>query len=466
MKKALKLLMLTISILLVSTSVFATEYGTMLISSMDDQTVIMGAPSNEIQVQLNGEYLDFTDENGQKVVPQIINDRTMVPMRKIFEVLGATITWDGDTKTVTGVKDNVTISLQIDNLVATKNANGVEEKITLDSAPTIVNGRTLVPVRFIAESLEKKVGWDAENRTVIVIDTSIAENMLKEKASNLYEYLTLDLVKINTCEMSLNLKGNVKYEDKETSKNNTSLNFVGDMDIKLSETVLAYDLELSFTGKGTLIERLKAQNIEKVKMNVIMDLTNNVMYAKIDGLQEFEEYGDKWIKADLGEDAETVKAALEMARKQDTTDMDVLVATLLPEDSLTVSSYTEYNTVMELLAMFMGNENFKISGRTDKTYTYSFDFSDIVKLLADQLGDTFDLELDENEFDFKVGFEIKVQNGVEKETSANLELATSTQEESLKIEVEVDGKLESYNEKVTVNMPKTSEVTELVVSND
>ena len=50
-----------------------------------------------------------------------------------------------------------------------KNESGEETEIKLDSAPTIVNGRTLVPVRFIAESLEKKVGWDAENKTVIII---------------------------------------------------------------------------------------------------------------------------------------------------------------------------------------------------------------------------------------------------------------------------------------------------------
>ena len=76
MKKFLKLLMLTISILMVSVPVFAGN-----------------ANTNPIQVQLDGNYIDFTDNMGNKVEPKMINSRTMVPMRKIFEVLGAEVEW-------------------------------------------------------------------------------------------------------------------------------------------------------------------------------------------------------------------------------------------------------------------------------------------------------------------------------------------------------------------------------------
>ena len=55
-------------------------------------------------VQLNGEVIDFKDENGNIVNPQIINDRTMVPLRKIFELLGCNIEWNGSTKTVIATK--------------------------------------------------------------------------------------------------------------------------------------------------------------------------------------------------------------------------------------------------------------------------------------------------------------------------------------------------------------------------
>ena len=63
------------------------------------------------KVQINGTIIDFTDENGNKVEAQLINSRTMVPLRKIFEVLGCDISWDGATKTVTAQNLEKTIRL-------------------------------------------------------------------------------------------------------------------------------------------------------------------------------------------------------------------------------------------------------------------------------------------------------------------------------------------------------------------
>lgn len=112
--------------------------------------------SDAIKVNLNGKAVSFD------VAPQIINDRTMVPMRAIFEAMGAAVEWDGDTRTVTSVKGDTTISMTIDNAVMTVNGNG----ITLDSVPTIVDDRTLVPVRAIAEAFGSTVDWKADTKTV------------------------------------------------------------------------------------------------------------------------------------------------------------------------------------------------------------------------------------------------------------------------------------------------------------
>ncbi len=98
------------------------------------------------------------------VPPQIINDRTMVPLRAIFEALGAQVDWNGDTRTITGTKGDTTITMQIDNLTMTK--NGAES--ALDTPPQIVNDRTLVPVRAIAESFDCTVDWNGDTRTVTI----------------------------------------------------------------------------------------------------------------------------------------------------------------------------------------------------------------------------------------------------------------------------------------------------------
>ena len=88
----------------------------------------------------------------------------MVPLRAIFEALGADVDWDDATKTITAVKGETTIKMQIGNDKMTR--NGTES--TLDSAPVIIDSRTLVPVRAIAESFGSDVSWDGETKTVII----------------------------------------------------------------------------------------------------------------------------------------------------------------------------------------------------------------------------------------------------------------------------------------------------------
>ncbi|MCD8181614.1 MAG: hypothetical protein LUF26_09105 [Firmicutes bacterium] len=98
------------------------------------------------------------------VPAQIIDDRTMVPLRAIFEALGASVEWDGDTQTVTSVKGDITVKLTIGENAIYKNGVATE----LDVAGQIVDDRTLVPVRAIAESFDSDVAWDADTQTVTI----------------------------------------------------------------------------------------------------------------------------------------------------------------------------------------------------------------------------------------------------------------------------------------------------------
>ena len=143
-------------------------------------------------VQVNGEILDFTDSNGNKVEAQIINDRTMVPLRKIFEVLNCEVDWDGETQTVIATKGNQKITLQIGNEVAevSDTDTSTKREVTLDSAPVIVEGRTLVPFRFIGESLGMEVAWDGANSTAIIIDYDSFAELIKAKNKTLYDLFT------------------------------------------------------------------------------------------------------------------------------------------------------------------------------------------------------------------------------------------------------------------------------------
>ena len=104
------------------------------------------------------------------VVPQIINGRTMVPMRVIFEALGLYVEWDGETQTVTGTRPGSIIELTIGNETAIVNG----ESVTLDQPALIIDGSTMVPVRFIGESLGAEVTWyEGLRYRVVRIDDSV-----------------------------------------------------------------------------------------------------------------------------------------------------------------------------------------------------------------------------------------------------------------------------------------------------
>ena len=87
--------------------------------------------------------------------PEIINGKTMVPLRFFSEGFGAEVKWNDATRTATVNLDGKTVSVTIGK--NTMDANGTEK--ALESPAVIKNGRTLVPMRDIAESLGKKVHW-------------------------------------------------------------------------------------------------------------------------------------------------------------------------------------------------------------------------------------------------------------------------------------------------------------------
>lgn len=100
------------------------------------------------------------------VAPLIEQGRTLVPMRKIFERLGAEISWDEVSKTVVASKGEQTIELTIGN--ATCLVNG--KQVKLDVPAKIIAGRTLVPLRFVGETLGAKVNYVTTNGPAVYIE--------------------------------------------------------------------------------------------------------------------------------------------------------------------------------------------------------------------------------------------------------------------------------------------------------
>ena len=108
-----------------------------------------------ITVELDGSVLEFDQK------PLVESGRTLVPVRKIFETLGATVDYDDATRTVISRKGDLFIVLQIDNDVMF--INGETKK--LDVPAREVGGRTLVPLRAISEAMNVDVAWDEATST-------------------------------------------------------------------------------------------------------------------------------------------------------------------------------------------------------------------------------------------------------------------------------------------------------------
>ena len=111
------------------------------------------------QMTVDGAAVNIDDEG---TVPVIVNERTLVPIRAIIEAAGGTVGWDGATQTVTLSYAGSEIELKIDSKTA--HLNGMTDE--LDVAPTIINERTMLPIRYISECFGFHVDWDGDAQTV------------------------------------------------------------------------------------------------------------------------------------------------------------------------------------------------------------------------------------------------------------------------------------------------------------
>lgn len=99
------------------------------------------------------------------VPPANENGRLLVPLRAIFEKMGATVSWDAATSTASAVKGDKTVVIKIGSTEPT--INGTVTK--LDVAAKIVDGRTLAPMRFVCEAFGGTVSWDGATKTATVV---------------------------------------------------------------------------------------------------------------------------------------------------------------------------------------------------------------------------------------------------------------------------------------------------------
>lgn len=131
-------------------------------------------PSNKVQIATAGRVVVLTIDsstavvNGQNVPldqpATLVNGRTMLPFRFVAENMGAEVTWDPDTQQVTATYGTTVVRLMVGSQTAYVNGQATEVNVP----PQLVNGRTMVPLRFLADAFGWQPHWDNLTRTVTV----------------------------------------------------------------------------------------------------------------------------------------------------------------------------------------------------------------------------------------------------------------------------------------------------------
>ncbi|WP_099188276.1 copper amine oxidase N-terminal domain-containing protein [Tepidibacter mesophilus] len=357
------------------------------------------AETNEIKVQLNGENVAFD------VAPQVINGTTFLPARNIVEKLGGTIDYAAATKTITVKKDGTTVTLQVDNKSAKIEKDGEVKEITLNESPKIINGRTLIPVRFISEAFDTKVGWDEFERTVVVIDynqiVKSLDETLKSKTPAFYEFLNTGYKQPDT----LNSKCNFSIDFKSTPSKGSMDNyspltmmgaFEGGFDVTATSSMNNESMliDMNIKAKGMVKEFLNNEafglkGLDDINAKILFN--DKSLYIQSDVFNKVEDLkslniGNKWVKFDISEeDMASIKQMIEIIKSDDTKPIDALYASIKnPTTDLTVDTYESTTMIAEVLPMLLSDDNFKLSksGNT-KTYTLKIDSDDFIKLITD-----------------------------------------------------------------------------------
>ena len=165
---------------------FVTIMLTLLIFSCFLQPVLASEP---ITLEINGLIIT------PNVAPVIENGTTLVPLRIISENLGAKVTWEMETQSILIEKENSVIMLEIGKTSVLVN----NQAKTMTLAPKIINGSTMVPIRFVSENLGVFVNWDGDSRTVQISNTGKFVKPIVSK----YDELTVKFIDVGQADSIL-----------------------------------------------------------------------------------------------------------------------------------------------------------------------------------------------------------------------------------------------------------------------
>lgn len=261
------------------------------------------AADEPISVVVDGQTLAF-DENAQ---PVIRDGRTYVPFRTIFSAMGMEIGWDAQTKTVSASRDQVTAQFAIGQATVTVNENGRVRTLQTDAPPILLDGNTMVPVRFAAQAFGAGVGWDAPSRTAMIVDVD------KLRAAYQGQFTTMERY------MAFAAPAGTQTVNAEFNLALTLQGATGQVQVPINATGYGVwgadggNLTVRFKADTAALQAAMAANdgaidsglaklllsMQDVSFDCIMDLTKDTMYLKSAALTSENIPADAWVKLPL-----------------------------------------------------------------------------------------------------------------------------------------------------------------------
>lgn len=154
------------------------------------QGVSYGSDEHSISVWVNGKSVEFTDQQ-----PVIVNDRTLLPINAVATKMGKSVEWDSNTSVVT-VSDESTV---LELIPGKEEMLNNEEKVVLDTAPVIINGRTCLPVRAVAEAFGAQVYWESSAREVHIITKEVFSGVDKKIIGDEFRLPEMEITDCGNC---------------------------------------------------------------------------------------------------------------------------------------------------------------------------------------------------------------------------------------------------------------------------
>lgn len=343
-----------------------------------------GVGNGNIAVQLDGKDLAFTD-----AVPEITSDRTFLPFRAVLEAMGAEVGYDAETSTVSAQKDGVTMSMVPGQTTLTITEDGQTRTETMDVAPYIKasNSRTYIPVRYAAEAFGYSVGWDADNKTVILVDVeALFGDATFTLLDSLSQYNKQDAVE------NMSLTGNLTLDmtDKIAASLTGPLSIKGSLEgvvgkkgVQLAGKVdgAAIALFLASTLGGP-VDAEVLQALPEVSAELRVDLDAKTLYASVpDILTGGMEAENVWYSLDLSAFGAELLSLIDMDQLAQLEDAGVREALVFVMKNLPLEDRDmSYATLAQLAQLYVDMFSDQAFTQNGDVYTAKSTLEDLIDL--------------------------------------------------------------------------------------